>query len=52
MYVAEALANGKLKPGATTFTAGRLGEKEIDGDNVLLGDIMIFNKENIDKFDF
>ena len=50
--VAEALASGKLKPGATTVAAGRLGEKQIAGDNVLLGDIIVFTKENIDRFDF
>lgn len=50
--VAEALATGKLKPGASSFDAGRLGEKPIVGDNVMLGDIMIFTKDNIDQFDF
>ena len=52
IYVAEALATGKLEKGATTFTAGRLGEKEIAGDNVLLGDILVFTKDNIDNYDF
>lgn len=52
VYAAEAVATGKLKPGATTFKAGRLGEKKIRGDNVLLGDILIFTKDNIAKFDF
>ena len=52
VYVAEALANGKLKEGASSFTAGRLGEKRIAGDNVLLGDILVFTKDNIDDFDF
>ncbi|MBC7528235.1 MAG: substrate-binding domain-containing protein [Chthonomonadaceae bacterium] len=52
VYAAEALATGKLKPGATTFKAGRLGEKKIVGDNILLGDILVFNKDNIGKYDF
>lgn len=51
-FVAEALATGKLREGATTFTAGRLGEKVIAGDNVLLGDILVFTKDNIDNYDF
>lgn len=52
IYAAEAVATGKLKPGATSFKAGRLGEKKIQGDNILLGDILIFNKDNIGKYDF
>ena len=52
VYAAEAVATGKLKPGATTFQAGRLGEKKIVGDNILLGDILIFNKGNIGQYDF
>src|SRR5581483_8767201 len=47
-----ALAKGELKPGATEFKAGRLGAMEIKGDNILLGKPFIFNKENIDQFDF
>jgi len=52
VYVGEALASGRLKEGAKTFKAGRLGEKKVQGDNVLLGDILVFTKDNIDKFDF
>ena len=50
--VAEALATGKLKTGATAFEAGRLGSKKIAGDNVLLGDILVFNKDNINNYNF
>jgi ABC-type sugar transport system substrate-binding protein len=50
--VAEALATGKLKAGDSIFPAGRLGDKPIQGDHVLLGDIMVFTKDNIDQFDF
>jgi hypothetical protein len=52
VHVAEALATGKLSEGDKTFTAGRLGELKIEGDNVLLGDILRFTKENIDEYDF
>ena len=47
-----ALARGELKPGATTFKASRLGNVEIQGDNILLGKPFVFNKSNIDQFDF
>ena len=49
---AEALVSGKLKPGDTTFDAGRLGKKAIERDQILLGKILVFTKENIDQFDF
>jgi ABC-type sugar transport system substrate-binding protein len=52
IHAAHALAKGDLKPGATTFKAGRLGEKKIAGDKILLGDILVFTKDNIDQFDF
>ena len=52
VYAAAALAKDELKPGAKSFKAGKLGEFEIQGDNIMLGKPFIFNKENIDKFDF
>lgn len=52
ILAAESLAKGELKPGDTTFQAGRLGEKPIEGDNILLGDILVFTAENIDEYDF
>lgn len=52
VHVGQALATGTLQPGATTFTAGRLGEKKIDGDNILLGDMLVFTKDNIARYNF
>jgi rhamnose transport system substrate-binding protein len=52
VQAATALAKGELKPGATKFKAGRLGEMEIKGDNILLGEPFVFTKDNIDQFDF
>jgi rhamnose transport system substrate-binding protein len=52
VQAAVAVAKGELKPGAASFNAGRLGEVEIQGDNILLGKPFIFTKENIDQFDF
>ncbi|MCC6492060.1 MAG: substrate-binding domain-containing protein [Pirellulales bacterium] len=52
VYTAEAIATGKLKRGDTTLRAGRLGGRAVVGDNVLLGEIIVFNKNNIDRYDF
>lgn len=52
VHAARALADGTLKAGATEFTAGTLGKKKIVGDNILLGDILVFTKDNIKDYDF
>src|SRR5438132_2102238 len=52
VQAAVALAKGELKPGATTFKGGKLGEFEVKGDNVLLGKPFVFKKDNIEQFDF
>jgi len=52
IQVARAVARGELKEGATTFNAGRLGEKKIEKDVILLGKPMVFDKDNIGQFDF
>jgi len=52
VYVAKAVAEGTLKPGATEFEAGRLGKVKVEGDQVLLGPPMKFTAENIDQYDF
>ncbi|MCS6829155.1 MAG: substrate-binding domain-containing protein [bacterium] len=52
VYVAKAVAEGTLKPGATEFEAGRLGKVKVEGDQVLLGPPMKFTIQNIDQYDF
>ena len=50
----HAIASGKItgKPG-DTFTAGKLGSYTIAADGtILLGKPTVFDKDNIDKFDF
>ena len=52
VQAAVALAKGELTPGASSFKGGRLGQIELKGDNILLGKPFVFNKENIDRFNF
>jgi len=52
VHVATAAARGDLKPGAETFKAGRLGEVKVEGDTVILGDPIIFDRSNISEYDF
>ncbi len=49
---AALLAEGRLPKNITSFQAGRLGTIEVRGDQVLLGKPVIFNRSNIDQFDF
>ena len=52
VHAAAALAKGELKQGATEFAAGRLGTVKVVGDQIILGDPIVFTKDNIDKYDF
>ena len=52
VYAAYGLATGALRPGDSNFEAGSLGQFEIQGDNIILGKPFIFNRDNIDQFDF
>ncbi len=49
---AAALADGRLARGATEFDAGPLGKFSVVGDEVRLGQPFVFNKSNIDRFNF
>src|SRR5207248_6246057 len=52
-YVMRAVVDGKLKPGATSVDAGKLGKLNvINGSEILLGSPFIFTKDNIKDFDF
>jgi rhamnose transport system substrate-binding protein len=52
-YVLRAVVDGKLKPGATSVDAGKLGKLNvINGSEVLLGSPFIFDKSNVKDFDF
>lgn len=49
---AAMLVQKRIPSGATSIQVGRLGAIEIRGDQVILGKPFIFNKGNIDQFDF
>ncbi|HJX93546.1 MAG TPA: substrate-binding domain-containing protein [Pyrinomonadaceae bacterium] len=52
VFAANALSKGELKQGDHEINAGRLGKIAVVGDEVRLGAPFIFNKENIDRFNF
>jgi rhamnose transport system substrate-binding protein len=52
VYAAYLLSKGELKRGVHEVNAGRLGKIEVVDDEVRLGAPFIFNKENIDRFNF
>jgi rhamnose transport system permease protein len=52
VHASHALARGTLKRGDRSISAGRLGQIEIEKDNILLGTPLTFTRENIDQFDF
>jgi rhamnose transport system substrate-binding protein len=52
MYAVKAIADGKGKITTSTIKAGKLGEKKVVKDEVLLGDPYVFNAGNIDQFTF
>jgi rhamnose transport system permease protein len=52
VYAANALTTGTLKHGDKELAAGRLGKIEVVDGEVRLGAPFIFNKDNIDRFNF
>jgi hypothetical protein len=52
VHAARALGGGQLKRGDRDIVAGRLGRIEVQNDEVRLGAPFIFNKSNIDQFNF
>ena len=52
VYASRALSAGLLKRGDREIEAGRLGKIAVQDDQVMLGAPFVFNKQNIDRFDF
>jgi rhamnose transport system substrate-binding protein len=52
VYASALAAQGRIAPGAKTLQAGRLGQIEVRNSEIILGAPMLFNRSNIDRFDF
>jgi rhamnose transport system substrate-binding protein len=52
VYASALVTQNKLAPGARMLQAGRLGQIEVRHSEIILGAPMLFNKSNIDRFDF
>jgi ABC-type sugar transport system substrate-binding protein len=52
VQVAAQLVSGKITPESREVAAGKLGVKAIAGREVLLGDPLVFDKGNIDNYNF
>jgi rhamnose transport system permease protein len=52
VYASALAADQKLAPGVRALDAGRLGTIDIRGSEIVLGPPLLFNKGNIDRFDF
>jgi rhamnose transport system permease protein len=52
IHVASALVKNTPPKAGTPFAAGRLGNLEVRGDNVILGTPFTFTKANVRNFDF
>src|SRR5262249_41277844 len=50
VHTGALMARGQMNK--DQLTVGRLGKIEVRGDQVILGSPLIFNKANIDQFDF
>jgi rhamnose transport system substrate-binding protein len=52
VYAGALAADQKLTPGARALQAGRLGTIEIREGEIILGPPLLFDKKNIDRYDF
>jgi len=52
VYAGALAADEKLPAGTRAIEAGRLGAINIRGSEIVLGPPLLFNKDNIDRFDF
>lgn len=52
VYAGWLASQGKIPPNATAIDAGRLGELDVRGSEIILGKPVLINKANIDRLNF
>jgi rhamnose transport system permease protein len=52
VYASVLVMQNRLAPGASALRAGRLGRLEVRDREIILGAPVLFNRSNIDRFDF
>lgn len=52
VYAAVAAIKGELTPESATFNTGRITTSKKNGTEIVMGDPLVFTKENIDNFDY
>jgi rhamnose transport system substrate-binding protein len=52
VYAAKAVVEKKITDKTKSIQAGRLGEKKVSNHEIMLGDPLVFDKKNIEKYDF
>jgi len=52
VHAAVAAVKGELTEGATEFNTGRITTSRIEGSEIILGDPLVFTKDNIENFDY
>lgn len=52
VHAAVAAVKGELKEGSTEFNTGRITTSRIEGTEIILGEPLVFTKDNIEQFDY
>jgi rhamnose transport system substrate-binding protein len=52
VHAAVAAVKGELTEGAASFNTGRITTSRIEGSEIILGDPLVFTRENIENFDY
>jgi ABC-type sugar transport system substrate-binding protein len=52
VHVARLALDGAIPPGATRIEIGKLGELAVEGQEIILGAPLVFERSTIDAYDF